>query len=148
MRVILLVCVATLSGVFAGAAPAQSSCAPTANSGGGPNGATPPMRAKIGTGHVLTGVVLSPACRPIQGAVVSFRQANANGVYTRAGTGAVTTNSAGKFRFQGPRPRSYGGRAAHIHIKVQADGYETLYTEYHPRSTRGSVRLVLIPSDL
>jgi protocatechuate 3,4-dioxygenase beta subunit len=148
MRAALLVCVAVLSAVFAGTASAQTSCTPTLSSGG-PDGPTPPMRAKIGTGHVLTGVVLSPACRPIRGALVSFRQANAKGVYTPAGTGAVKTNRAGRFRFEGPRPREYGGRPGHIHIKVEADGYVTLYATYFPGGARsGSVRLVLVPSDL
>jgi protocatechuate 3,4-dioxygenase beta subunit len=107
------------------------------------------MRAKIGIGHVLTGVVLSPACRPIRGALVSLRQSNAKGVYKPAGTGAVTTNSTGRFRFESPRPRGYAGRPGHIHIKVEADGYVTLYTEVFPRSAKtAGVRLVLLPSDL
>src|SRR5262249_21636974 len=111
---------------------------------------SPPLRARIGTGHVLTGVVLSPACSPIAGARVSFWQSNAKGVYTPAGGGAVITTRSGRFRFQGPRPTAYGGRPAHIHIKVQAVGFEMLFTEYFPPpgSARGSIRLVLTPSAL
>ena len=78
---------------------------------------------------------------------MSFWQSNAKGVYTAAGRGAVRTNRLGRFRFEGPMPTAYGGRAAHIHIKVEAPGFETLYTEYEPRGTRrGTVRLVLWPS--
>jgi protocatechuate 3,4-dioxygenase beta subunit len=108
------------------------------------------LRAKIGTGHVLTGVVLNPACRPIPGARVSFWQSNAKGVYTPAGGGAVMTTRAGRFRFEGPSPTSYDGMPAHIHIKVEAAGFVTLFTEYFPPrgSRRGSLRLVLLPSDL
>ena len=139
---------AVVAAVSAGAASAQTTCAPTRNSGGGPGGAPPPLRAKIGTGHVLTGIVLSPACTPFRGARVSFRQANAKGVYLPAGTGAVRTNGAGRSRFEGPRPKGYSGRAPHIHIVVEAPGFETLSTEFFPRSSRGHVRYVLFRAEL
>jgi len=140
---------AVLTGVPAGLAAGHAQCSPTAGFGGGPN-RSPPMRAKIGTGHVLTGVVLSPTCAPVAGAIVSFWQSNRKGVYTTSGSGAVKTTKAGRFRFEGPRPTPYDGMPAHIHIKVEAAGFEVLFTEYlpPPGSKRGSVRLVLLPSDL
>jgi protocatechuate 3,4-dioxygenase beta subunit len=152
MRRVCVVCVlglvAALSAGSAGSASHQT-CTPTLNDGGGPGRGTPPMRAKIGTGHVLTGIVLSPTCAPIARALVSFWQSNAKGVYTPAGSGAVTTTKSGRFRFEGPRPRAYNGRPGHIHIEVEAPGFEPLYTEYEPRGARqGNVRLVLFPSAL
>jgi protocatechuate 3,4-dioxygenase beta subunit len=150
MRRAILACVLAATAALA-ASPAglAANCSPTPNDSGGPD-RSPPLRARIGTGHVLTGVVLSPACTPIARARVSFWQSNRVGVYTSAGAGAVITTKSGRFTFQGPRPTSYAGRPAHIHIKVQADGYETLYTEYFPPqgSRRGSVRLVLEPAAL
>jgi protocatechuate 3,4-dioxygenase beta subunit len=141
--------IAALSAGSVGAASHQSRCTPTANDGGGPDRGFPPLRAKIGTGHVLTGVVLSPLCTPVAGARVSFWQSNAKGVYTPAGTGAVATGQSGRFRFEGPRPRTYSGRPGHIHIRVDAPGFEPLYTEYWPGgAARGNVRLVLSPSPL
>jgi protocatechuate 3,4-dioxygenase beta subunit len=102
----------------AAAAP-RAQCAPTPNFGGGPDRGPIALRAKIGTGHVLTGVVLSPTCTPIPGATVSFW------------------------------PVAYDGRPGHIHIKVQARDYETLYTEYEPHGApTGTVRLVLVPAAL
>lgn len=125
----------------------QARCRPTPNDGGGPIGATVPLRAKIGTGHVLTGVVLSTSCSTIARAHVSFWQAGRNGVYRPSGRGAVQTNRLGRFRFEGPMPTPYGGRPAHIHIKVEAPGYEPLFTRYEPHGARrGAVRLVLLPS--
>jgi protocatechuate 3,4-dioxygenase beta subunit len=122
---------------------------PTPNDGGGPDRGIAPLRAKIGTGHVLTGVVLSTGCVPVAGARVSFWQSNAKGVYTMAGRGQVATTKAGRFRFEGPRPTGYNGRPGHIHIKVEAPGYVPLYTEYEPgTSKRGNVRLVLAPAPL
>jgi protocatechuate 3,4-dioxygenase beta subunit len=132
----------------AAAAP-RAKCAPTPNAEFGPDRGPIPLRAKIGTGHVLTGVVLSPACTPIAGARVSFWQSNAHGVYTAAGRGAVMTDKSGRFRFEGPMPVAYGGRPAHIHIRVEARDYETLYTEYEPHGAgSGNLRLVLVPAAL
>jgi protocatechuate 3,4-dioxygenase beta subunit len=126
-------------------------CKPTPEDAAGPfTRASPPLRAKIGTGHVLTGVVLSALdCKPIRGARVEFRQANRRGVYTQAGTGAVLTNAAGRFRFVGPRPVSYEGRPGHIHIRVIAPNHEVLLTRYEPRGRRsGSIRIVLTPQQV
>jgi protocatechuate 3,4-dioxygenase beta subunit len=134
----------------AGPAPAAT-CKPTPEDAFGPFGrVSPPMRAKIGTGHVLTGVVLSVLdCKPIRGARVEFMQANKRGVYTRATSGAVRTDAAGRFRFEGPRPVSYEGRPAHIHIRVVAKFHELLLTRYEPRGTRrGTLRLVLVPQQV
>jgi protocatechuate 3,4-dioxygenase beta subunit len=136
---------------FAAAAPAGGGCAPTLNDGGGPfSRGAPPLRARIGTGHVLTGVVLSTDCKPLAGARVQLMQANRNYVYTRALSGTVITNRAGRFRYEGPRPVSSGGRPAHIHIRVIAAEHEILYARYVPAAgaRRGSVRLVLEPSAL
>jgi protocatechuate 3,4-dioxygenase beta subunit len=134
----------------ASSAPAQA-CKPTPEDAFGPFGrVSPPLRAKIGTGHVLTGVVLSVLdCKPIRRARVEFMQANKRGVYTRAGSGSVLTNAAGRFRFEGPRPVSYEGRPGHIHIRVVAKGYEPLFTRYEPHGARrGNLRLVLIPQQV
>ena len=139
--------------LFAGAAsPAHAqNCRPTPEDAFGPFGrVTPPLRAKIGTGHVLTGVVLSAIdCKPIRGARVEFWQANKQGRYTRATSGSVRTNSLGRFRFEGPFPPSYEGRPAHIHIRVVAKFHELLLMRYEPHGARrGTVRIVLVPEQL
>jgi protocatechuate 3,4-dioxygenase beta subunit len=139
-----------LFGGAATSAPTQT-CKATPDDAAGPFGrVSPPLRAKIGTGHVLTGVVLSVLdCKPIRGARVDFWQSNRRGVYTRATSGSVLTNAAGRFRFEGPRPVSYEGRAAHIHIRVVAKFHEMLHTRYEPHGARrGSVRLVLVPQQV
>ena len=132
--------------------PAGGRCSPTPPDAFGPFGrGLPPRRAQIGTGHVLTGVVLSALdCRPLAGATVEFWQASKNGRYTRAGSGAVVTDRSGRFRFQGPYPPSYEGRPPHIHLRVNARLHETLVTRYEPArgARRGNVRLVLVPDAL
>lgn len=137
--------------VVAGAgasAPAVQKCEPTGSDGAGPFGrGAPPRRASIGKGHVLTGVVLSVDCRPVSGAQVHLWQANRQGVYTRARSGTVITDRAGRFRFEGPRPVSYEGRPPHIHLRIVARGHEVLLTRYValPGAKRGSIRVVLTP---
>ena len=128
---------------------AAPGCPATIPDGFGPFGrGSPPVRASMGKGHVLTGVVLSSLdCRPIPGARVEFWQANKKGAYVRALSATVLADRSGRFRFQGPYPASYEGRPAHIHLRVVATGYEPLLSRYEPPrgSRRGAVRLVLLP---
>lgn len=133
----------------AGAAPG---CAATLQDGFGPFGrGSPPVRARIGTGHVLTGVILSALdCRPIRGARVELWQANAKGRYVRATSATVLADRNGQFRFEGPYPASYEGNPPHIHLRVVGPGHEVLLTRYEPAraARRGSLRLVLVPHAL
>lgn len=131
------------------AGPDAFRCKPTPQDAFGPFGrGSPPLRAKIGTGHVLTGVVLSALdCRPVRGARVELWQANRLGRYTRASSATVVTDRTGRFRFEGPYPTSYAGREPHIHLRVIARGYTPLLTRYVPArgAKQGAVRLVLVP---
>ena len=128
---------------------AATGCAATVSDGFGPFGrGSPPMRASIGKGHVLTGVILSSLdCRPIAGARVELWQSDARGRYLRALSGTVLADRSGRFRFAGPYPAAYEGRPPHIHVRVVARGYEVLLFRYEPaRGARtGSIRLVLLP---
>ena len=128
---------------------AASGCPATIPDGFGPFGrGSPPVRASIGKGHVLAGVVLSSlSCKPIRGARVELWQANAKGKYVRATSGTVLTDRSGRFRFEGPYPIAYEGAPPHIHLRVVASGHEVLLSRYVPARgvRRGSVRLVLVP---
>ncbi len=154
VRRVALLCslgLVSVAAAFAASAPAGGGCEPTLNDGAGPfSRGAPPLRAKIGTGHVLTGIVLSTDCKPLAGARVQLMQSNRNYVYTRALSGTVITNRAGRFRYEGPRPTSSSGRPAHIHLRVIADEHEILYARYVPApgARRGTIRLVLEPSAL
>lgn len=132
------------------AAPnAAPGCPATPPDGFGPFGrGSPPVRASIGKGHVLSGVVLSSLnCKPIARARVELWQANAKGRYVRATSGTVLTDRSGRFRFEGPYPPSYAGAPPHIHLRVVAPAHEVLLSRYVPGRgvRRGSVRLVLLP---
>lgn len=147
-----LVALALVAAGAGAPAPAAQRCAPTLDDGSGPFGrGAPPRRAKIGTGHVLTGVVLSSVdCRPLAGARIHLWQSNRRGQYVRAGSATVVTDRAGRFRFEGPRPVGYEGRQPHIHLRVVANNHELLFTRYvpSPGAKRGFVRLVLVPQRL
>jgi protocatechuate 3,4-dioxygenase beta subunit len=145
-----VVALAVLASGGVTAAPAAPGCPPTLDDGAGPFGrGAPPRRSKIGSGHVLTGAVLSSVdCRPLAGARIHLWQANRRGEYVRAGSATVVTDKAGRFRFEGPKPVSYEGRPPHIHLRVVAAEHELLFARYVPsssRATRGFIRLVLVP---
>jgi protocatechuate 3,4-dioxygenase beta subunit len=150
---LLLAAPALLTAVLLWTAPASSApgCRPTPTDAAGPFAqGEPPLRAKIGRGHVLTGIVLSAVdCRPVAGARVQFWQENGDGVYTRASSGSVMTGRSGRFRFEGPYPPSDGGFPPHIHIRVDAVSFEALLTRYLPPrgSHHGTIRLVLKPDN-
>jgi protocatechuate 3,4-dioxygenase beta subunit len=144
----LLVAAAVGVGLAVGASATPSACKPTLSDGAGPfqtNAIATPRRAKIGTGHVLQGRVLTPSCSPVRRALVVLWQAGPNG-YGPRGRGSVLTDRAGRFRFEGPVPASYGG-APHIHIAVVHPAYEDLLTRYVVRrgAKSGRITLVLTP---
>jgi protocatechuate 3,4-dioxygenase beta subunit len=144
----LLVAAAVGVGLAVSASATPSACKPTLSDGAGrfqTNAIATPRRAKIGTGHVLQGRVLTPSCSPVRRALVVLWQAGPNG-YGPRGRGSVLTDRAGRFRFEGPVPASYGG-APHIHIAVVHPAYEDLLTRYLVRrgAKSGRITLVLTP---
>ena len=150
VRAIACLVVAAAAGVVVAvtASATPSACKPTASDGAGPfqtNAIATPRRAKIGTGHVLHGRVLSPSCAPVRRALVVFWQAGPNG-YAPRGRGSVLTDRAGRFRFEGPVPANYG-RGPHIHIAVIHAAYEDLVARYVVRrgAKSGRITLVLTP---
>ena len=136
----------------AGATQAAPDCRPTLDDGAGPFGrGAPPLRSRTGTGHVLTGVVLSAfGCTPLRRAQVQLWQADRNYQYVRRLSATVLTDRFGPFRDESPLPFSYEGRPPHIHMRVIARAHEPLLTRYvrAQGARRGSVRLVLVPVDL
>jgi protocatechuate 3,4-dioxygenase beta subunit len=150
----ILACLAAAA-IFAGgialAAPGQSGpCKPTATDTPGPLGRLDaPRRAKIGTGHVLQGLVLRATdCAPVSRAVVFLWQAGPRGyVYRPRGRASVVTDRLGRFRFEGPVPTSAGFRPPHIHIAVIHPAYEELVTRYVVRrgAESGRIKIVLTP---
>ena len=76
---------------------------------------------------VFEGLVLTPDCRPVPGAVIDIWHSDGRGRYDNRGfryRGHQFTDAAGAFRFLTIRPGVYTGRTPHIHAKLQ--GRDTL----------------------
>jgi protocatechuate 3,4-dioxygenase beta subunit len=141
------VVVSVSAAVSTGSASARAAACRATPSSYGPfntSGAVVPRRAKIGTGHVLTGRVLRfPACTPIRGATVEFWQRGKDG-YDARGRGRVVTRRDGSFRFEGPVPTADEGRPAHIHVHVTAPGYQEVVTTYFLRRGEKTGRITIV----
>jgi catechol 1,2-dioxygenase len=139
--VLTLVALTAIGGLTPGSEAAPT-CRPTRADALGPfyePGA--PVRAKVGTGYLLTGRVLAArTCRAIPRARIEFWLANPQGQYDDAHRATVFTGRRGGYRFESNKPPSYGSRPPHIHVRVSARGYRTLVTQHYPR--RGSSRAV------
>ena len=83
---------------------------------------------------VLEGLVLTPDCRPVPGAVVDIWHCDEHGDYDNDGfryRGHQFTDRAGAFRFETIRPPRYTGRTPHIHVKVQGEATRLLTTQLY-----------------
>ncbi|MGQ0570141.1 MAG: dioxygenase family protein [Armatimonadota bacterium] len=93
-----------------------------------------------GTRLLVTGYVLSTACRPIARALVDFWQCDDRGQYDNAGfrlRGHQFTDVAGRYSLETIVPGLYPGRTRHIHVKVQAPNRPVLTTQlYFPGEAR------------
>ncbi len=109
-------------------------CKPTSPEGMGPfykPGA--PERSSVGEGYILTGRVKSAGdCSPIQEARIEFWLTGPDGIYDDEHRATVFADDSGSYHFESNFPPEYGTRPPHIHIRVSADGYETLVTQHYP----------------
>ena len=83
---------------------------------------------------VLSGVVLSAACKPIANALLDFWHADENGDYDNGGfryRGHQFTDPEGRWRLETIVPAVYPGRTRHVHVKVQAPGGSALTTQLY-----------------
>ncbi len=92
------------------------------------------LREPNTSGQLLAvhGLVLSPDCRPIGGAVIDIWHSDEHGRYDNSGfryRGHQYTDAAGAFRFETIRPVRYSGRTPHIHVKVQGPSTRLLTTQ-------------------
>jgi hypothetical protein len=101
-----------------------------------------PVRAVVGSGHVLTGTVRSARdCSPIAGARVELWPEIAGKGHPDDQRATVLTGPGGRYRFQSDPPE-------HIHMLVSATGFEPVASNrYHPEgAASGRFDVVLTPS--
>ncbi len=87
-----------------------------------------------GTRIILEGHVRSSKCKPIQGALVDFWQADGSGAYDNAGyrlRGHQFADGAGRYRLETVVPGLYPGRTRHFHVRVQAPNRPVLTTQLY-----------------
>jgi len=140
-------------GFLAAAAASGASewkCRPTPGDAPGPfYQAGAPVRAAVGQGYVLQGVVQAARdCAPIPGAKIEFWLAGPSGDYDDAHRATVMADKSGAYRFESNFPPPYSSRPPHIHVKVTAPGFRTLVTQHYPQPdhTRATLDLVLLPA--
>jgi len=143
---------ATVSQSTATSVPTQTvpSCEPTPPDALGPFYVpNAPERTSVGEGHLLNGVVRSLAdCAAIPNVKLEFWLAGPTGEYGDDYRATMFADESGTYAFESNYPPPYSGRPSHIHMRVSADGYETLVTQYYPAAgqTSGSFDLVLVPT--
>jgi protocatechuate 3,4-dioxygenase beta subunit len=103
-----------------------------------------------GTPLVVEGFVLDTRCRPLEGALLDFWQADDDGNYdNRSFTlrGHQFADAGGRYRLETIVPGSYPGRTRHIHVKVQARNGPLLTTQlYFPGEARNARDFLFRPS--
>jgi len=148
---VLLVAVAVTAVAPRTASAALSSCPPTAEDEMGPfyrPGA--PVRSQIGSGYLLQGTVRSAnTCQSLPAARIEFWQAGPDGHYSDAYRATVIADREGRYRLETDAPPPYVSRPPHIHIRVEAEGFETLVTQHYLQGgeKKAVFDLVLVPKD-
>jgi protocatechuate 3,4-dioxygenase beta subunit len=105
-----------------------------------------PLRDKVGSGYLLTGTVRAAgSCTPIPDARIELWLAGPDGSYGDDYRASLFSDAKGGYRFESHRPPGYHGRPPHIHIRVSAQGFQTLVTQHYPESgaSRAEFDLVL-----
>ncbi len=106
-----------------------------------------PVRSRVGTGFVLSGIVRSGIdCSIVPGAHVEFWRAGPNG-YDDAHRATVIADGNGRYRFESDAASANIGFRPHIHLRVAVPGYRTLVTVYFLQAgaTTATFDLVLDP---
>ena len=129
---------------------AGAKCKPTPSDYLGPfYKAGAPVRASVGKGYELRGVVKSSAdCAPIANAGIELWLTNPEGDYADDHRATTYSDDTGAYSFESNFPPGYSGRLPHIHIRISAKGFKTLATQHYPEigQSAGRFDLVLVPA--
>lgn len=107
-----------------------------------------PVRNTIGKGYVLSGTVRSADdCRPLQNIRIEVWQVGPGGTYNDDHRATLFSDRNGRYRLETSLPPPYLQRPSHIHILVDAKGFEGLITQHYPQkgSQGATFDLVIVP---
>ena len=121
-------------------------CAPTPQDEIGPfYRPNAPLRSKIGSGYLLSGVVRdSTDCKPIAGARIEIWLAGPDGAYADAWRATLYTDRRGRYRIEMNYPPPYARRPPHVHILVDIKNYAGLITQHYPKVGTKKARFDLV----
>ena len=94
-----------------------------------------------GSKIILEGAVRSTKCKPVQGALVDFWQADGSGAYDNAGyklRGHQFADGAGGYRLETVVPGVYPGRTRHFPVRVQAPNRPALTSQLYFPGEQGN----------
>ncbi|NTV50442.1 MAG: intradiol ring-cleavage dioxygenase [Geobacteraceae bacterium] len=136
--------------LFTGIEPAQgATCVPTPWDEIGPfYRPNAPVRDSIGKGYLLRGTVRSAEdCLPLRNVRIEVWQAGPGGSYSDVYRATIFSDRSGRYRLETNVPPPYGPRPSHIHILVDAKGFEGLITQHYPKKGEKGAKfdLVLVP---
>lgn len=133
-----------------GTAAQDYRCTPTPPDADGPfYRPNAPVRNSIGSGYLLMGQVKSAAdCTPIEDAKIEIWMAGPDGLYGDQWRATVVARRDGRYHFSSHFPGHYGSRPPHIHLIVNAPGFDELITQHYlqPGTGEAIFDLVLIPA--
>jgi len=92
------------------------------------------LAGELGTPLILAGLVMTPDCQPVAGAVMDFWHCDDAGVYDNQGfryRGHQFTDASGTYRLRTIRPGKYPARTQHIHTKMQGPETQRLTTQIY-----------------
>jgi protocatechuate 3,4-dioxygenase beta subunit len=107
-----------------------------------------PVRSSIGKGYVLSGTVRSSLdCSAIPNARIEVWHTGPSGQYDDAHRATIFADRQGRYRLETSFPPGYARRPSHIHMLVDAKGFEGLITQHYPKlhAKQATFDLVLEP---
>ena len=136
-----------LMGLFTSYEPALAvTCSPTPWDEIGPfYRPNAPERTSIGKGYIVSGTVRSAGdCRPLHNVKIEIWQVGPEGTYDDAHRATLFSDRSGRYRLQTSAPPPYGRRPSHIHILVDAKGFEGLITQHYPKKGKKGATFDLV----
>lgn len=92
-----------------------------------------PETRRLGQGYLLSGTVKAATdCQPISEAKIEVWMTGPDGRYDDRWRATLYSGPTGHYQLESFFPGPYGSRPPHIHIIVNAEGFQELVTQHYP----------------